>query len=81
SKANLTFRHVGAIGNGVEFELAKDEPNALASANATIVGLTGGTGVPDVAAALPSLGDDEFDFIAAPYADANSLNAVRDFMS
>lgn len=81
AKANLTFRHVGAIGNGVEFELAKDEPNALASANATIVGLTGGAGVPDVAAALPSLGDDEFDFIAGPYADANSLNAVRDFMS
>lgn len=81
AKTNLTFKHVGALGNGVEVERATDEPNALAAANATIVGLAGGTGVPDLVAPLANLGDDEFDYIAGPYADTNSLNATRDFLS
>jgi phage tail sheath gpL-like len=80
SKVNLAAMHVGALGNAQEFALVADEPNALNATNVTIVALSGGTGVPALATPLANLGDDEFDFIAAPYADATSLNAVRDFL-
>lgn len=80
SRANITARHVGALGNGQEVAIARDEPNALTTGNTTIVALTGGTGVPAIDTALANLGDDEFDFIAGPYADSTSLNATRDFL-
>ncbi|CUA90916.1 phage tail sheath subtilisin-like domain-containing protein [Chelatococcus daeguensis] len=76
----LTFRHVGTIGNDVLVRLLTDEPNILVG-HATITQLSGGTGVPDLTNALANLGDDEFDWIASPYADAVSLNTVRDFLS
>lgn len=74
----VTARHVGLLGNGLEVAVATDEPNVLTAANAAIVALAGGTGTPDVAAALANLGDDPFDWIAGPYADTTSLNATRD---
>ena len=79
-KVNITARHVGALGNAQEVALVADEPNALTAANTTIVALAAGTGVPVLTTALANLGDEEFDFIAAPYADATSLNAIRDFL-
>lgn len=74
----VTARHVGALGNGIEIVLAADEPNVLNAGNSTIVAMSGGTGVPVLP--LANLGDDEFDFLAAPYSDTTSLNAVRDFL-
>ena len=76
----VTSRHVGTVGNGLDLRLKTDEPNILVG-KATIVGLSGGTGVPSLTAALANLGDDEFDWIASPYADTVSLDAVRDFLS
>lgn len=80
SKVNVTARHVGALGNGLEVTYAADEANVLTSANTTVVALSGGSGVPDLIAPLANLGDQEFDFLAGPYADAPSLNAMRDFL-
>ncbi|MCB1452400.1 MAG: phage tail sheath subtilisin-like domain-containing protein [Rhizobiaceae bacterium] len=79
-KVNVTARHNGTLGNDQEVTFAADEPNALTAANCTVVALTGATGVPDLITPLANLGDDEFDFIAGPYSDATSLNAVRDFL-
>lgn len=80
-KVNITAKHVGALGNSQEIALVTDEPNVLIAANNTIVAPTGGSGVPSLSAPLANLGDDEFDFIAAPYADSTSLNAIRDFLN
>lgn len=79
-KVNVTCRHVGAIGNGLEVAIVNDEPNLFTATNTAVVAMTGGSGVPDLSTALANLGDDEFDWIAGPYADATSLNATRDFL-
>lgn len=80
AKVNVTFAHKGAIGNGQEVAFATDESNVLNASNTAVVALAGGNGVPDLAGPLANLGDDEYDFIAGPYSDANSLNSVRNFL-
>jgi phage tail sheath gpL-like len=80
AKINVTARHIGALGNGLEMTYAIDESNILNAANVTVVAMSGGGGVPDLAAPLASLSDQEYDFLVGPYSDATSLNAVRDFL-
>ena len=80
-KVNITAKHIGALGNAQELALVTDEANVMIAANNTIVAFTGGSGTPALATPLANCGDDEFDFIAAPYADTSSLNAVRDFLN
>lgn len=75
-----TARHVGALGNSIEIKLATDEPNALTASNVAIVAMANGTGVPVLDTPLANLGDDEYDWIASPYADTTSLNSFRDFL-
>ncbi|HOV03445.1 MAG TPA: phage tail sheath subtilisin-like domain-containing protein [Kaistiaceae bacterium] len=75
----ITARHVGEIGNAILIRVPADEPNGLVG-HVTVVAMAGGTGIPDLAAALANLGDDEADFLAAPYTDATSLNTVRGFL-
>jgi phage tail sheath gpL-like len=52
AKVNNTARHVGALGNSLEVTFATDESNVLNASNTTVVALTGGSGVPDLAAPL-----------------------------
>lgn len=80
SKINITARHVGALGNGQQVEIAADEPNTLTATNVTTVALAGGSGVPELIAPLANLGDQEYDFLAGPYADTASLDAIRDLL-
>jgi phage tail sheath gpL-like len=80
AKVNVTSVHKGAIFNAQEMTFATDESNVLNASNVTVTALAGGSGVPDLDTPLSSLGDQEYDFIAAPYSDATSLNAVRDFL-
>ena len=80
----VTNRHVGAVGNNLELRVRTEEPNVFTTTNAVIVAIgTGvaGTGVPTLTTALANLGDDEFDWIAGPYSDTVSLDAIRDFLS
>lgn len=81
SKVNLTARHVGALGVAiaVDKDLVGDE-GPLAQF-LTIAAPTAGTGTPSLAAGLAALGDVEFDWIGAPYADATTLNAIQPFLS
>ena len=79
-KANLTARHVGALGNAIQVTRATNEPNAFTSANAVITALASGSGVPSLTTPLANLGDEEFDWIGSPYADTASLNASKDFL-
>jgi phage tail sheath gpL-like len=80
AKINVTARHKGTIGNAQEVTFATDESNVLNGTNVTVVALTGGSGVPDLATPLASLGDQEYDFIGSPYSDTTSLDTVRDFL-
>ena len=47
----------------------------------TVTAMTGGNGTPDLAAAIKAMGDEEYDFIAMPYADADSLNKFKEVMN
>lgn len=80
-KVDVTAVHKGAVFNGQEVTFATDEANVLSAANTTVVPLAGGNGVPDLAGPLAGLGDQEYDFLAGPYSDAVSLNAIRDFLN
>lgn len=78
--ANLTARHVGALGDTIQVTIATNEPNVFDAVNADITALTGGSGVPSLTTPLANVGDEEFDWIAGPYADTSSLNAIKDFL-
>lgn len=76
----LTARNVGALGNHISVlkDLVGDE--GPLQTHLTIAAGVTGTGVPTLGAPLAALGDQEYDFIAAPYADTTSLDVVRDFL-
>ncbi|GAB7525324.1 phage tail sheath subtilisin-like domain-containing protein [Paraburkholderia sp. 2C] len=85
SKVNFTAKNKGAAGNDIDLRLnyqgaagGESLPTGLA---ATIVAMTGGTTNPVLTTALAGLGDKTFDFIALPYNDATSLNAIKAFLS
>ena len=80
----LTCKWSGASGNDLLLQLNRLGRN---NGEATPAGLTvvvapmsGGVGSPDVALALANLGDEPFEFICAPWADAISLDAWKAFM-
>lgn len=76
----VTSRHLGAVANGLELRLKTDEPNIM-TGRITVAAMAGGSGVPSLTTALANCGDDEFDWIASPYGDTVSLDAIRDFLS
>lgn len=79
---DLTARHKGTLGNVVEIEkgvYAEDGP--LASTLLTIVGMANGAADPDMQTALNNLGDDEFDWIASPYADTTNIGRASDLLN
>ncbi|MNX85806.1 Phage tail sheath protein [compost metagenome] len=80
----LTCKWSGLSGNDLLLQLnrlgrnnGESTPAGLA---AVVAPMTGGVGTPDVAVALASLGDEPFEFICAPWADATSLDAWKVFM-
>ena len=77
----LTCKFKGELGNDIALQL-----NRLGRANGeyTPAGLTavatvmaGGTGTPEMSAALAALGDEPFEFIAQPWTDATTLDAWK----
>ncbi|WP_316172143.1 MULTISPECIES: phage tail sheath C-terminal domain-containing protein [unclassified Bradyrhizobium] len=76
----LTARHTGTLFG--KFDVRTNLLGNEGSINSylTVASGTPGTGVPTLGAALASLGDQEFDYILSPYADATSLGTVRPFL-
>lgn len=76
----LTARHVGAVAGklSVDKDLVGDE-GALATYITIADGVTG-TGTPSLSAPLAVLGNDEFDWIAAPYGDGSTLTTIDGFL-
>lgn len=80
NKVNLTARNAGALGNSiaVDFNLIGDE-GALQQ-YLSVAQTTAGSGTPALGTLLAALGDIEFDWIAAPYADTTSLDVMKAFL-
>ena len=80
----LTCKWSGLSGNDLLLQLNRLGRNngeaTPAGLTAVVAPMTGGVGTPDVALALASLGDEPFEFICAPWADATSLDAWKAFM-
>lgn len=80
----LQAKFKGELGNDIQLQLNRlgRVNSEVTPAGLTIVttGMTGGVGSPDAAAALAALGDEEFEFIAQPWTDADTLDAWKDTM-
>ena len=81
AKMDLAARHIGTLGNFIAVALVTNQANVLAAANAAIVAMAGGTGVPVLTVPLANCGVLPFDWIASPYSDAASLAAVQTFLN
>lgn len=84
-KVNLTAKNKGVNGNDIDLRLnylgtfgGEVTPTGLA---ATITAMASGATNPVLTTALTNCGDEPFDFIACPYTDTTSLNALRDFLN
>lgn len=86
SKVNLTGKNKGAAANDIDLQLnyggtlaGEATPQGL---GVTITAMSGGATNPStLATALANLGDQQFDFIAMPYTDSTSLDAMKAFLS
>ncbi|WP_313430914.1 phage tail sheath subtilisin-like domain-containing protein [Pseudomonas sp.] len=81
---SLQAKFKGDLGNDIQVQL-----NRLGRANGEVTpggltvvatGMTGGVGTPETSAALAALGDEEFEFLAQPWTDADTLDAWKDAM-
>lgn len=86
SKVDITAKNKGLAGNDIDMQLnyggtanGEATPAGLA---VTITAMSGGATNPStLTAGLANLGDQEFDFIAFPYTDGTSLDAMKAFLS
>lgn len=81
----VTAKNKGALGNGIDIQLnyrgamgGETTPSGL---ELIITSMKGGSGAPDLLDGLANLKDRSFDFIANPYSDTASLDAVKGFLS
>jgi len=81
----LTAKNKGPEGNGIDIRaayLGAPGGEALPAGLAlTITAMASGATAPTLSTPLANLGDTDFDFIAFPYTDTTSLNAMRDTMA
>lgn len=80
----LQAKFKGELGNDIQLQLNRlgRVNGEVTPAGLTIVttGMTSGVGSPETAAALAALGDEEFEFIAQPWSDADTLDAWKETM-
>jgi phage tail sheath gpL-like len=77
----LTHRHLGVIGNEIDFNIP-----ALSSGNAftgivTVAQLTAGTGTPLISASLAALGDEPFDWIVSAFSDDTNVTSLKSLLN
>ena len=85
SKVTLTAINKGPLGNDIDLRLnyrgslgGESMPVGL---SVTLGQMSGGATAPDLEEALANCGDKDFDFIAMPYTDSASLDALKNFLN
>ncbi len=74
----LTAKHKGVVSNKLDVRLNYNTGEALPSGVAcTLTPFTGGTANPDISVAFAALGDTQYDAVAFPYTDSNSLQDIE----
>ncbi|MGY0782117.1 phage tail sheath subtilisin-like domain-containing protein [Azospirillum argentinense] len=80
----LTAKNKGLLGNDIDLRLnylgALGGEATPAGLTVTVTAMANGTAAPSLAAGIAALGDEPFDFIACPYTDTASLDALKGFM-
>lgn len=81
----LTAKNAGQSGNDIVLQQDYLGPAGgeypVPGITLTLPPFTGGTANPDIVDALGNLASEPFDFIALPYTDTTSLNAMKDFLA
>ncbi len=77
----LTARHKGAALSDIDIAVPVLTGANAFSGNAVVATVTAGVGSPDLSAALAALGDDPFDWIAAPFGDAGNVGRYKALLS
>ncbi|WP_175795966.1 phage tail sheath subtilisin-like domain-containing protein [Burkholderia anthina] len=85
SKVDLTAKNKGLAAGDIDIRLNYKGPangeSTPAGLGVTITAMSGGMVNPSLTTGLANLLDQEFDFIAFPYTDATSLDAMKAFLS
>ncbi len=81
TKVVVTARHKGTLGNAIILDLGTLTEDGDPPVSVAITAMTGGSGDPDLVTAFGNLGDDEFDWIGAPYSDATNLGRASDLLN
>ena len=80
SALNLIAVNGGTLGNFVDvranFYMGQSDPVGWGD-SATITGMAGGTGDPDLEDAWSVLGEEQFHYIGQPYTDADNLTSIE----
>lgn len=77
AKVNLSARHKGEAYNGVDVRAGYFGETLPAGLTVATSSLTGGTGNPDITAALAAIGDQWYHLLAMPYTDAANLAVLE----
>ncbi|MEH6412820.1 phage tail sheath subtilisin-like domain-containing protein [Pseudomonas sp. CGJS7] len=84
-EVTLTCRWAGLSGNDIQLQLNRqgraNGEVTPAGLTVTVTAMAGGVGTPDLAGAIAVLGDEPFEFLCGPWADATSLDAWKSLMN
>lgn len=77
----LTARHAGAFAGEIDVYIPPLAAGNVFTSLLTAATTTPGTGSPDLSAGLAALGDDPFDWIVSPFADATNMGRYQTLLS
>ena len=78
TQVDITSRHKGEMGNDIDLRVNFHQGEALpAGVGVAITAMSGGTGNPDIAAAIAEMADEEFNTIVMPWTDAANLTLLE----
>lgn len=80
NSVTLTARHKGTLGNFIEIDTGDLTTDGAPPVGIVITAMANGASDPDLQTAFANLGDDEYDWIASPYADATNLGRASDLL-
>ena len=84
-EVTLSCRWSGLSGNDIQLQLNRqgraNGEITPAGLTVTVTAMASGVGTPDLAAAIAVLGDEPFEFLCGPWADATSLDAWKALMN